>query len=194
MSDRCQFWMVSHRKAVMIRFTLNPEMEARTSVIEYSPGAGNSYGHAAVPRNLAKLVPCLRAFLRDFTMPCDFSPSLGPENALNMVVHGFSKVEPAGLVAAYEERVRRFLESRTMAGEMPREPREGPDARLNQCWPLDGADFERALDFMVEEHPWPKCWWNGGPVALEFGYWFTWRDPRTGEAFPGQETGFFTED
>ncbi len=56
---------------------------------------------------------------------------------------------------------------------------------MNYRWELTSDSLEKAIDFLLSGHPYPKQLF--GPVQLSYSYEFDWKDPRSGLPFAQED-------
>ncbi len=162
-----------------------PKLNSDRIVLRYSPDKGNAYGHATVPRPVPKISAHLRHFFEQFTI------SHGPTR-VSLQVFGPTTFDTHDHSEECSARARDCFGPPSTEGDFSIVSPSGSSTPMNKTWKLEDKDFSKALDFLNKGHPWPKQLL--GPVTLMFSYDFIWRDPRTGRAFPDQESGHHTSD
>ncbi len=143
------------------------------------------------PRSLKKLVPKIETFLSDYIVhsgirelkleiyqPTTHDTKNHFDECLKRATEFFGVSEPGNF------QIQRI--------DLETGKTHGSSNTLNRIKKLDESQFEKALQFMADGHPWPKQ--ILGPVTLSFNISFVWKDPRTQKPFPKQMSGFATND
>jgi hypothetical protein len=145
----------------------------------YYPSKDSCFGHASLPRSLPRFVPHLLKFIREFTINSGAS-------SIALEVYAATQFDTHDQSSACIKKATAFFGSPPDVGDLFLGALGGKASQMNVKWTVPSHDFDKAVEFMVEGHPWPKQ--VLGPVTLSFSYDFIWRDPRSGGPFPGQES------
>lgn len=142
-------------------------------IVFYEPPKGNSFGHGAKRRDPAKAWAEIFAFLNRNTI---FS---GPSR-IELTAYGPNSSTDTAVANECISALGTLLGS--------------PDnvSGVAHKWTGNEATFPHMLEFMLHAKQWPRQ--PIGPVRLQFGFDFFWRDPVCGELLAGQKSGHHTKD
>jgi hypothetical protein len=149
--------------------------------VVYRPGKESGFGQAFRIRNVRGAAASLSQFLTSCTT------SRGPED-LQLVAHRATEWDDETVADAVIARVTANFGSADTEkglGYIGTSGRKLQGGELT--WNFKSEELPRLVEFISSKEPWPRQ--TLAAVAVHARFVFQWRDPDSGVALPGQDTG-----